>query len=254
MKTRNTIAVSICLGLLMCQPMTALGHEHVFTEWSADRNNHYYICECGEKADIDAHVLDDVNLCEVCGMTVFDLGDGTYSIMCYDEQGSVKSQTDYDADGNVLGEMLYECEYFEDGNPSHTWEYKDGVLIYESIYLPIESEETEEFSEVYLSEDIYYSEDTTTISKYDDRWNLISCIQYDSDDNIVFEDTYEYVYDEDDNLIHQICYSNGEKSYEIYYEVHEEGWSYAVHEIFYDEEGQIVQEFRYDADGNEITE
>ena len=47
-------------------------HEHSFgTEWVSDENNHWNVCECGEKANEAAHADDDVDgKCDVCDADV----------------------------------------------------------------------------------------------------------------------------------------------------------------------------------------
>lgn len=239
-------------GMVVMNTMNVMAsHEHTESEiWKADRENHWHVCEeCEEVLNLEAHEMDEFEYCEICETTICEYEDNTYSIISYDEQGSMSSQIDYDKAGNVLAELIYEYEYYEDGNPKHTWEYMDGVLSYESIYLVSENDE---FSDVYMSEDIIYDEDTKTVSKYDEDWNLLSVVEYDADGTVIFEDIYEYEFDEEGNMLSQITYTDGVKSYEAIFEMGEDEWTYVAHEIYYDEEGQIFDEYYYDEEGNEI--
>ena len=50
----------------------------------------------------------------------------------------------------------------------------------------------DEFSEVYMSEDIIYDEDAKTVSKYDEDWNLLSVVEYDEDgETFLITNNYE---------------------------------------------------------------
>lgn len=249
---KNFKRMVMCITILAAAAaMTACsGHDHkAGSAWQADLKNHWQICEeCGEKINLDAHVLDETGYCEACRTAVTDNGEDGYCIMEYDEQGTMAHQTEYDADGNVTFELVYESEYYEDGNPKHTKEYHDGVLLYETTYLPCENEEA---AEVYESEQISYDIDgSKTISVYNEQLMLMSYTAYDADGNITSSDMYEYTYDDNGNLTKQICKTNGVVSYESEYALDSDGNAYVCHEIYYDENEGILSEARYDANGN----
>lgn len=43
------------------------GHTHAYGDaWQSDKDNHWLVCECGEKKDIAAHTFED-NACTTCG-------------------------------------------------------------------------------------------------------------------------------------------------------------------------------------------
>lgn len=180
-------------------------HVHSFTQWYYNLENHYYDCLCGETVT-EAHNLDEYSHCDVCDVSVYDNGDGAYCILTYDEQGNMNSQTDYDADGTVLFSMICEAEYYEDGNPKHTWEYHNGVLLYECVYLPCENSE---FSEVYLSQDTTYLDDGKIVMEMDEDWHILTSTFYDLEGNVVSQEVYEYELDEFGNVLKSICYLDG---------------------------------------------
>ena len=135
---------------------TQSSHDHVFTEWSADVTNHWYVCECGEKAELGEHSNDLLGICTVCRLSVMDNGNGSYGIFEYDENGGMTGITEYDADGNAVYTWYCETEYDENGDPKSMKEYEDGILKSESSYSPCEDTT---YGEVYMSESTSYNDD-----------------------------------------------------------------------------------------------
>lgn len=236
--------------ITLCFALTAFSvgcgaHTHEATAWKCDLQNHWQVCEdCGEEFNTGEHSLDEYGYCEKCGNSVSDYGDGTYEIMTYDEQGSLASQIIYDADGNSIEEIIYENEYFDDGNPKHCLEYRQGLLTYEEKY---EHCEHQEIAEVYMSEQISYDEDgSKTVMLCDEYSNPLSYISYDADGNVTNADIYEYIYDDEGNLSKQICRSNDVVSQESYYAVDADGNTYTAREIFYNDDGSVMYENTYE--------
>ena len=91
----------LTLLLALAMMLSACSHEHVMTEMACNLENHWYICgACGDRVS-EPHTLDEDDFCKGCGFTVYDIGDGAYSVMGYDEHGATAIDTEYDADGNV---------------------------------------------------------------------------------------------------------------------------------------------------------
>ena len=82
---KRSIRILICLLLLaLILPCFTACHKHkLVVEWTKDENQHYHLCECGEKMDVGDHewvqtrVIKQVNCveagiveqtCNVCGM------------------------------------------------------------------------------------------------------------------------------------------------------------------------------------------
>lgn len=230
---------------------TACGtHTHeVGDDWELDKEKHWKICkECEEKTEKGEHQFQEDGLCETCGAFVADNGEDGYSIITYDSHGSMDRCTDYDTDGNVISENTYECEYYEDGNPKYAKDYCDGVLQREAEYLPCENQD---IAEVYESKSISYEADgSKAVSTYNEYSMLLSYTQYDADGNVIGEDIYDYVYDEDGNMRKQTCHTDGVLSMEATYELDTDGNPYTSYEAYYEADGTIISETRYDAEGN----
>lgn len=231
------------LSIIMLFAGCGESHEHVFTEWTCNATEHWYVCECGKKVEKADHTFDDFNMCSVCGISVNDMGDGTYELITYDEHGSMATLTGYDAKENVLYEQRVDTVYYEDGNPKTVKDYLDGVLISESDYLPCEDPEN---GEVYMNESVQYDTDTRSVSIYDEKSNMLSYTVYDSDDNVVTADIYTYEYDDNGNLAKAVVTTDGVISRESFYSLDADGNSYISREISYTESGEVDQDISYD--------
>ena len=75
-------------------------------------------------------------------------------------------------------------------------------------------------------------------------------IFYDENGNVEEETTYTYTFDENGNMTTQNAYFNGVISMVAIYMPDDDGWMYLAHEIEYDDNGEIIAEYFYDADGN----
>lgn len=243
----------LILGV-MAASMTACSssHDHATGEkWNADQKEHWKVCEeCGEKVELAAHAFDEYDYCEVCNTSVIVDDSYGYTILSYDDQGTLSCQTDYDEEGNVLSELRYENEYYEDGNPKHTSEYYNDVLCSESNYLPCENQE---IAEVYMNEGVTYNEDGSKfVSIFNENFMLLSYTEYDPEGNVVSADVYEYTYDDNGKLVRQICKTNDVISSDATYELDEDGNEYLAHEIFYDDNGEVIMDMVYDSNGNSV--
>lgn len=248
------LLLSLLLAGCSTQPSDAEispAHPHVFTEWSANLSHHWFVCECGEKADLAKHTFDEDRFCAECGYFVYDYADGTYGICVPDEHGSIVRQTDYDSDGNVISEMHTEIAYYDDGNPQHIKEYVFGELQSESHYLRCE---TPAAGDVYLAEIIcYYEDGTREIVLWEDAFFLQSVTLLDSVGTVITQELYEYLYDNDGNCLRQTTYVDGVVNREIFYEADGDGYFYESKYVYYNESGEIETEYRFDEYGNEIS-
>ena len=252
---RNIIRI-LCICLVMAFVLAGCGkdvpempetsaapaHDHTFIKWFYDADNHGYVCDCGAQ-DAQPHDLDEYGWCATCEFSVVKNDDGSYSIITFDERDNMSGYINYDADGNVLFELVCINEYYEDGNISHSWDYHDGVLMYESIYLPCENTE---FGEVYLSEDITYLEDMKLVTTFDEEWHILASRYYDAQGNLTSEEIYEYVYDENGYLTYSYCMVDGVKASESYYETDADGFTNLVRDVYFDENGDIQDEYTYE--------
>ena len=66
----------LAAGALMVSLFTACTKTHVHQAvggWECDAKEHWMLCEDGEKMNAQAHALDDLSVCSVCGA----IGHGT---------------------------------------------------------------------------------------------------------------------------------------------------------------------------------
>lgn len=257
---KRLFLLSICLMLALlfagCGKQTVEDssqeiHPHTFSEQGANATHHWIACECGEKDRLAKHDFTDVSFCKTCGFYIYDIGDDCYSFYIPDEYGSIVHQVDFDADGNTIYDWRADIQYYEDQNPKFIQEYLDGILQSQQTYLYCENPEN---GDVYLSEEVYFYEDgAREVLTYDEYFKLTSITLLDSAGNIATQDIYSYDYDNAGNCIRQTVHTNGVLSLEIFYESNAEGYFYESHYVYYNENGQIESEFRFDEFGNELS-
>ena len=233
MRTKNVIIGTLCAALLATT--TACGHKHTAAEgWQSDLKDHWQVCECGEKMEVQEHALEDA-LCKICGNEIIIFDDGTAQLSVYD------------ADGNVILSKMYENE----------------VLLEETEYV-VGSDADGSWSMGVKT--TLYNEDgscSVTESDPDGQWSTETI--YDAEGKVVEEYRYEYEYNEDGEATGSKSYKDGELVEEVYPIVNEAGESTGIlwttynedgtkSVIEYDENFEMVKETLYDAEGNEITE
>ena len=131
--------------------------------------------------------------------TYYEYGDGVYGIYmsviktCYPD-GSISESgfteysdftftREYDADGNLIVNTLYEWTYDEEGNWLTQKYYENDVLLEESTF-KIETQEDgwTNFQDTITT---YHEDGTKTVCEYDVDGNVISETTYDADGNPV---------------------------------------------------------------------
>lgn len=245
MKKKYSAMILACVLLFGILTACSL-HEHTELTWKADKENHRQECECGKVLNSAEHTLDDDGYCEECNMVIVDYGDGFYDILTFDEQGTMSGCMGYDAQGSVLYSQILDYEYYEDGNAKSYKEYHDGELVCESTFLYNSTGNA-----VYESESVFYLENGyKSVSTYNENNMLLTYTEYDAEGNVVNEDIYEYTPDYAGNLTIQTCISNGVISSVATYESDAEGNYCLVNEVFYDENGNITDDYSYDAESD----
>lgn len=244
-KMMTALGVSLCAALLLVgcttsdTPPTDTTNDETaaqLTETTAEAET-----EADTEAETDAvvehaHSFNDEGSCE-CGANYYDNGDGTYTIIEYDDNGSMILYTDFDAEGNVMFCQSIEIEYDEDGNLKHEKEYVNGVLCREASYKVRGSGED---SEAYLSEETLYSEDGgKTVSLYNDEGNLSTVTTYDAEGNATAVERYEYELDAEGNILKQTQYVDDVLCYVGTAFVGADGNLYDERMTFYVEDGTV---------------
>lgn len=245
-------AIAAVIVVVMSLMTGCFEHKHDFIGWGANLENHWQLCDdCDEIINFTLHWFDDYGYCQVCDKSIVDNEDGTYSVVSYDEMGNMSSYIDYNEDDEVVYEMRSESEYDENGNPKRVKEFIDGVLTSEIVYAACADHE----GEVYESEYISYSEDgSKSVTVQDEQGMPLTSTEYDVDGNVIATDVYEYTYDEAGNLAKQICRRGDVVTGETVYALDAEGNVYVAKDVFYDDDGTLLGETMYDAEGNVIED
>lgn len=220
-----------CAAMAVLLAGCAVGHTHQSSGvWEADLDNHWTTCaECGKTLDTGAHTLDGSEQCTVCGAQVIDWGDNK-SVYRFNEYGDFLSAVDYDANGEVVIETVYEYEYDADGNLLHSSMTVDGVLSEETVYTTVNGE-------CLPSEYTLYMEDgSKTVNYYDENGNAIQTALYTAEGNVDLQTESEYALSSDGQWYETVCTIT-----------EADGSSYISE---FAENGDQTSRTRYDADGN----
>ena len=149
--------------------------------------------------------------------------DGKTVTIYADTMMNAESITYYDADGNVITQITYEYTKDADDNILGCVSYTDGVL----------SEEYKGFM------------DAEGCLRY--NYN-----KYYEDGELAEAYTYEYELNSEGLVLGEQEYYNGILNRECRYTVDEDGYTHLISEVYYDEAGNITEEYNYDENGNEI--
>lgn len=223
------------------------GHTHQTSgAWETDLAEHWQICaDCGEEVEKGAHTMDDSDTCTVCGTQVVDWGDSK-SLYQFSESGDPLRFTDYDADGNVLTETIYEYEYDADGNLLRSSTVTDGVLTDESAYATVNGERV-------VCEYISYLEDgSKSVGYYDENGNITRSVFYDAEGNVDLQTDSEYALSAEGEWYEAVCTTTEADGSRYISEFSENGDQTGA--AYYDAEGTLVYRenwvYTYTEDGN----
>lgn len=185
----------LCLLLVFMLPCAGMAEtaDSEFTDfaWDRDAKEHWHVLENGERADVAAHVLQDV-FCEVCDSEVWVFDDGWADVSNYDEYGELVRATSYDDTGAVSYDCVFEYGYDENGVKLWEKQYENGRFAGETEYaVNAEGENLPVWSAS------YYDDGTSARNEYDEHGNVIKAITYDVDGSVSEENTSEYALDAD---------------------------------------------------------
>lgn len=109
--------------------------------------------------------------------------DGSKTVSTFAENHDQLSATFYEADGSVLYKYTWERTYDENGNWKTMKHYSDGVLITDTVFATVT---TEDGSVTYPQTVTEYAEDgSRTVTVYDENENVLSETHYDANGNKV---------------------------------------------------------------------
>ena len=252
-----SLAVAVALAACGTNPDTTPGtdsndHTHVATgPWIADANSHWKQCElCQEPAVSQEHTLDDLSECSVCNSEILEF-DGFVSIYTYDEHDNIIRMADYDEEGQVSDEYVYENEYDADGHIIKITEYMFGDLFGISEYAVRDGE-----SMVVKFTGFDADDGTKFVNEYDDYGNVILLVTYDENGNELLRSESEFAQDEEGQWYESACieaYDDGTKM-EMTYDFCES----ILSRVIYDVDGTVTSnetwEYTYMDNGFVATE
>ncbi len=258
MKKSITCAV-LCAAMLSLLSLSGCGHEHTVGEWKTGVDTHWQECkECSEKINEAAHSFDEFEICTECSSAVYKEEDGAVSIYTYDENGSLIYNAGYNPEGELTYYFRYEIVYYSDGNTRSTKEYAYDILSEfrkeflsnEMSFAPCEDPEN---GEVFVNSETYYNEDGSGMSyENDEVLGVVKSVAFDDKGVVYEENVYEYELDENGEIVKECVRRNGTLYSEIYYSDDDEGGRYAEKYLYYDQDGNISEEYHYDAFGEQI--
>ncbi len=249
MKKRFFVPLLSCT--LMLTALTACGspaHTHSAEIWSADLENHWKLCECGETFDTGAHTTEN-DICTVCSSEIMIFEDGDAFLQTYNEHGDPLLYVSYAADGSVGSEEHREYVYDADGNKLSIFstEYDgSGNLTAEHEFAPNDAGGFQNIKDTY-----YYEDGTKEVTEYDTNWNLIFSAYYDADGSVLHSTSYEY--NEEYTWMSETFYSGEMLAAERTYSIDADGVTELLTEKTYNEDGSWIG-MEYDLYGNQVIE
>lgn len=248
MMKKRYLSISVfCVAAIAMLSGCVKSHVHQSDDaWKTDLNKHWKTCtDCSQILEESEHTMDDSETCIVCGAQIIDWGD-KQSVSQYNENGDPLKMADYDSEGNVITETVYDYGYDTDGKLIHSMVTTDGTLTEESTYTIVEGESL-------ISQWISYMEDGSKVfNTYDTNGNVIQMISYDSDGKIDLQTDSEYSLSEDRQWYESKCTTIQEDGSKVISEFSENGDQISA--VSYDADDklcyQYVWEYTYDENGN----
>ena len=255
---RTGITLLLC-ALIMIVFTACHSHE---PQWRIDKDKHWKECTCGEITDEGEHSFED-DICTVCGAER-KTEDGVLTEMgVANDYGDWIQWLYFDGDGNISSESTAEYTYDRKGNKLTDKLYEDGQLVstgeyeFDSEGISFKKYETEE-----------YEDGSKCIYEYNESGDSMGYVLCDEDGNITESYRTEYVTDGEGNLTGEKVYENESLVQEIKYAAasnEEEEFLYAEEVATYaedgskavekyDENGELIAELAYDAEGKKLYE
>ena len=228
----------------MLLTMTACGNTHTHSptaNWEADLENHWFTCECGEKAEAGAHKVKD-DVCTVCGSDVSIYDDGSSYLGIYNTRGDLIHALSYAPDGTLENEETLEYVYGEDDGVLNRKSYVSGVLNVETDFGRTADGEPCEIRNTY-----HYEDGRRDVSEYTEQGDFLGNYYYDADGTLTGAYVYEYA--PDGSWMNEVAYEGERKMYQTEYRI-KDGCQEIVRYTGYEEDGSISLT-EYDEMGNE---
>lgn len=241
-------AAALCV-LTACQKEEApAAHIHA-AEPGYQRNaqEHWKQCQCTEKLEIEAHIMEG-DRCTVCDSYVYPNGDGSATVINYNENGDYLRSGLFDAAGNAMQEDM--AEYDETGFRTMASHYEKGRLVTVTEYKRDDGGRSyDAVCSTYRKDGSYESETR------DENGRRLSLGTYDKNNKMLQEIVYTYeAIDSVDHLAQQTT-TAPDGSY-VVERFNQYGHVSAVQQ--YDAAGSLTHEdtyeYEYSADGKLLQE
>jgi len=247
---KKLFAIMLACAMLITCMSACSSHSHTESEnWMADAAGHWKTCEgCEEKLQAGDHALNDESRCTVCSADVM-AWDDSVSVYTYDEHDNLLQMADYDAEGTLLSEIMYEYEYDSNGNMLKSRETVDGFLTGESEYTVSDGESI-------ITKYTQYNEDGSKfVNEYDSNGNDVALIDYDADGNVNMQTISQYAQTAEGEWYETTRTENYADGTKIEAEYNEQGDNIAW--VSYDADGNVESsetwDYTYDDNGNWAT-
>lgn len=233
------LAVSLFTACSQDKPDQTTENAHeghtVSAQWERDGKEHWHPCECGGKADVAAHELNDAAVCLTCGSEVWIFDDDTAYVHDYNDKGDILRDSSYDAEGFKEYDQTFAYEYDDQGNMLLSKQYADGALVEEISYA------VNDKGEVLPAKQTGYNLDGTwAVNEYDADGNVVKMLAYDENDAVTYQCDITYAKT-----------GNGDTYEAGKTELFEGGSKF---EYVYNEYGETLKWLVYDAEGNLETD
>lgn len=223
------------------------GHTHQTSDlWDADLTDHWKSCsDCSQATEKGAHTPDESDICTVCGAQIVDWGESK-SLYQFTENGDPLKLADYDQEGTLLSETVYQYEYDEAGNMTHSVCTSDGIVTVENIYTVTDGESV-------LSQSVSYMEDGSQFtSSYDAYGNSIQLLYLNADGGVEEQVDSQYALSAEGEWYEAVSVTTEADGSKYICEFFENGDQTSI--ANYDAEGNLLNtctwEYTYDEDGN----
>lgn len=194
--------------------------------------------------------------------TEYDYASSAIYISEYNEYEDQTARTVTDLDGNVQQKDRFDREYNADGDPVWEKSYTNDVLVQE---IPSYKTYTDgEYSMRFPASVIdYYEDGSKLVTEYNDQGEVDKETSYKADGTVETALHYVYEYDAEGNRKRIQTYEGEQLVKDEEYAVSADGWSYMAKETEYHKDGtktvreynendELINESKYDAEGNLI--
>jgi len=237
----------VCAVLACLLPLGALAeHTHTPGEWDRDGENHWRLCQCGEKLELAPHALED-SLCTLCGSEVWRYDDGAVDVYDYDEHNEVRRSTFYNPQGQAEYDYRYENTYDANGVKTAGRTYLDGALVEESRY----TVDADGYS-LPVKTVAYEADGARSVNEFNAEGAVVKAQTFGADGTLIAQEEIEYKPEAEGGGYVLTGFVAGGATYRTAYNAQGD----CVFNGYYEADGAVITEFRmeygYDAQSQRL--